>query len=432
MKLCYFAFSAFYFLAAACSPANPTPTLQKTTEPQPEPRPSAPDEIRDHRIEITIHHPGAVQKNIFFTLKDFGDTWQFEDGKTADPDAVKALQHAASQNLIESDTFYGCRSVPQGRQLRLRFKYDDQDFNIFSSSNCSDFAPFNVSMNGKSYVQLSGELGKAIDTLLSDYSTFTSQTTHIKPGFIDFTKPLTDNVEDIQSTPQTSLIDHYKALFINDKTVSDLLASRKLQQETPELEPTLELGCNQSKSPDCTSIIGRATIPLTTKTYYAISLTLTDDKFDAVFPPSFEPALRAFEQPAVRAFLENAPAPIALSWNTSNTCPVQDALAPWFKKEETDKRCDTWTFTSADKVQTIIYYSRLDATWIADKSETHASALKPLTTLKSLPKPTKTFIAALNKPAKHPRNIFLDGNSSIYVFESKSGKTTCTQCPEIK
>ena len=413
----------------ACSPAQPLPSEKKDHPRLPEIPPKI-DENRDAQIEIIVHHPGANHKNIYFTLHNFGDTWKDDDGKPVHPDLVRNLQIAASQALIEAEAPYGCRSVEKGRQLRIRFKHDGHAYAIMTASNCTNFAPFNVAIDGKRFVQLSGELGKALIDLLRDSAAFTAQMAHLKNGFIDFTKPLPDDVDDARHTPQTPLIAHYAQAFEQDESFKALLASRKLKEDLPELRPTLELGCNQAKTLDCDTVLGRYTIPITHGVVYPVSVQLKNNDIQAALPPNFETAKRAFEQPALRAFVEHAPRPISASWSKTQDCPVTDALAPWFHADSSPKDCTKWTFVSADKAQTLIFYPRLNAVWIDDSAQTLSSALKPLASLKALPKPTKSFIRNLEKPAKSPRNIFLDGNSSLYVFETENGRTTCTICPD--
>lgn len=453
----------------------------------------------EDRIEIIIHHPGANQKNVYYafyrqnlpyldqngqpvpdhllkqlqadlsagktpdapvvTLEendnrylvpikagriDACPKYMDDTDSPADGEAIEALLEAATSDLIEADAFYGCRSVENGRQIRMRWTRASADntskhrYEITTASNCLNFAPFNVVIDGKRYLQLNGKIGQALTHLLQADPKFRAQQKHLKAGFIDFTKPFSGNPDDAKATSLTPLLEAFDTRFKSDARLKAILDARNADTTNPSWQTTLELGCNQSKSPTCDSLVGRYTIPLSPETHYYLSLTYEDSVLKANFPTDFSVVRRSFEQPVIRTFIENTSRPVTVAWSSPQTCPVLDALAPWFEdkgnakntdtKTVTAQSCDAWSFTSADKQQSLIYYPRLDATWIAGNEGTVRAAILPLATKKYLPKTTKKFISNLAKTDVTNKNIFFDGQSNLYLFETKDGKTTCTTC----
>lgn len=427
--------------------------LQDTPSPSPSPDSSAKRVYDpDDTVEIVIHHPGANQKNIYYKYHrlsaehgDKGARQGFDDdeGRTlaqADSLALEALLEATTSDLLESDAFYGCRSVDNGRQIRIRWTKKDASgakhkCSITTASNCLDFAPFNVVIDGKRYVQLNGKTGRALRAFFERDEKFQAQTKHLKAGFMDLTQPIAGDVDQTGASPSASLIGQFDALFKQDPRLTAILEARNADS-SPIWDTTLELGCNQSKSAACDTLVGRYTIPLSADTHMYLSIAYADGALQADFPSDFSTIRRGFEQPAVRAFIDHTVRPVTVSWAASDTCPVLDALMPWFEDRGNTKNtnkahassCAAWTFTSSDKAQSLIYYPRLDATWIMDNAETVGSALAPLVSKKYLPKTTKKWITDIQKKSGSPKNIFLDGQSQIYVFETKDGKTTCTSC----
>ncbi len=383
------------------------------------------------RISVVIHHPEKNERNVFYTFKKFGENYEDDDKQPVDAAKIDALKAAVDKDLIEADAIYGCRSVSKGnnkgRQIRIRFEKDGRQYVVMTASNCLNLAPFNVVIDGKRYVQLTGEIGRAVTDLLAQKNAFVQETAHNKAGFIDLTKPLDASLDETVATG-APILPHYAAIVAKDEALTALVNSRKLKADAPELSPSLEIGCNQTQNEACDKLVGRYTIPLSLMTNFSVAFTLTGDKVEAELPPSFEGAQRAFEQPVVRALVESAQAPVAVSWQSPDACPLIEALVPWFHAEQNKSSCETWTFTSADKTQTLIYYVRLDATWLGDTNETRDAALKPLLKYKALPKETRDFIRKLDQASKTPMNVFLDGNSKLYRFETKDGKTTCTTC----
>ncbi len=480
--------------------------VQIKPEDQPTPQPSnvseQPTKVQvtrsaEDRIEIILHHPGANQKNVYYTfyrqntpyldqngqpvpehlLKQLQATLSTnqkadepvvtldEDGKryqipikagrieaypqyvddtdsTIDGEALEALLDAATSDLIEADAFYGCRSVENGRQIRMRWTRTSAEdgfkhrYEITTASNCLNFAPFNVVIDGKRYLQLNGKIGQALTHLLQSDSKFQAQQKHLKAGFIDFTKPFSGNPDDAKATSLVPILETFDKRFKADARLKAILDARNADTTDPSWQTTLELGCNQSKSPTCDNLIGRYTIPLSPETHYYLSLTYENGVLKANFPTDFSVVRRGFEQPVIRTFIENTARPVTIAWSSPQTCPVLDALVPWFEDKgnakNTDTKapptCDAWSFTSADKQQSLIYYPRLDATWIASNESTIRAAILPLATKKYLPKATKKFISNLAKTDITNKNIFLDGQSNLYLFETKDGKTTCTTC----
>lgn len=388
----------------------------------------------------TMYSLTTIDRSLEHYLPRFADA---EDAPV-DNEKLGALLESATEGLIESDAFYSCRSVENGRQIRIRWTKKDPDntkhkYEITTSSNCLDFAPFNVVIDGKRFLQINGEIGRQLQEFLNDDASFLAQKKHLKPGFIDFTKPLPqlESSETCDKDTCGSLVlNHFDAIFKADPHLKAMLDVRNADETNDQWKTTLELGCNQSKSPTCDALVGRYTIPLSAETRYYLSFTYENQTLKADFPTDFSAIRRGFEQPVLRAFIENTNQPVSVSWASPADCPVLNALAPWFEDKGNTKNtnhemkdsCDAWTFTSADKAQSIIYYPRLDATWVADDPETLKNAVKPLASKKYLPKATKKFISNCDKPASVPRNLFLDGQSNIYLFETKDGKTTCTTC----
>ena len=387
--------------------------------------------------EETLYQLTTIERSLQAYLPHFVDA----EEAPVDSEKLAALLESATEGLIESDAFYSCRNVENGRQIRIRWTKTDPDntkhkYEITTSSNCLNFAPFNVVIDGKRYIQLNGKIGLALEEFFKDDEKFLAQKKHLKPGFIDFTKPLPGDPDDTKATPSASILDHYDAIFKADPSLKAMLDARNADETNDIWKTTLELGCNQSKSPNCDALIGRYTIPLTPETRYYLNIAYEGLALKADFPSDYSAIRRGFEQPAVRAFIENTNTPVSVSWDSPESCPVLDALTPWFEdkgntkntNQEMKTSCDAWTFTSADKTQSLIYYPRLDATWITNNPETLNHALKPLASKKYLPKLTKKFISNIDKNTNAQRNIFLDGQSNIYVFETQNGKTTCTTC----
>ncbi|MBQ4360990.1 MAG: hypothetical protein II767_12130, partial [Proteobacteria bacterium] len=159
-------------LCAACQPAVVTPDVSSDA-------PEAPqeiwDEIPDARISFVRMHPGAAQKNVYVDWKCYENRDTHARvyrvlGRDISEEAVAALddlRKAAAQDLIPSDGLYACRLRDNMPQFRLEFTQDSKKVQILSSSDCLHAAPFNLIVDGKYYIQVTGALGVSLEKALS-------------------------------------------------------------------------------------------------------------------------------------------------------------------------------------------------------------------------------------------------------------------------
>ena len=134
-------------------------------------------EIPEDAIAFIRMHPKAAQKNTYATWKHY----RSDDGKTAwrlknqdiSTNAVQALDAlvdaiGTENDLIPADGFYACRYQENMPEYRVEFQRNQKKYQIVSMSNCLNAAPFNVIIDGKPFIQISGAFGSALQKVLTE------------------------------------------------------------------------------------------------------------------------------------------------------------------------------------------------------------------------------------------------------------------------
>ena len=397
----------------------------------PAPEPTAPEvvwnEIPGDAISFVRMHPGAAQKNTYANWKHY----QSNDGKTAwrlqnrdiSEEAIQTLDMliaAADVNLIPADGFYTCRHQANMPEYRIEFTRNQKKYQIISISNCLNAAPFNIIIDGKAFIQTTGELGQALQNALtaSGITLKVGETA----GMIMFDKPLETPPEGFSALSGQSPSQWFDAKFRMDETFAQAIAP--IETSIAKLPPP-EVACNQAKSQDCSSLMARYTLSIADAMEFQFSTTSASDKVTATLPPAnaFESLAKAIQSPIVTAWQDAAPRtePIHLKWADAAECNMLKGIAKYLEAPE-NPSCASWTLTSKD-FPTAIYYPGIDALWVEPGKD-----LKPyfdsVNAKRKELKQSKINFSKFNKPSEH-RNLFirLDGKT-VSFLTGKDGKTS--------
>lgn len=169
---------------------------------------------------------------------------------------LEPLQAAVRADLVPSDGPKSCRysdGLPWFEIHLPKVNEGDSDVRLVSTSHCQDFAPWNVIVDGKLYVQLSGAIGRALRPVLVELDSLRFE--HYRwPSEARF--ELTANAgtlpEDVtvQTPPwltlEAALVEHpgFAATFGKEARVG-----------------SLRILCSQAVSADCSELLGQARLP---------------------------------------------------------------------------------------------------------------------------------------------------------------------------
>ena len=406
-------------LCAACQPAVVTPDVSSDA-------PEAPqeiwDEIPDARISFVRMHPGAAQKNVYVDWKCYENRDTHARvyrvlGRDISEEAVAALddlRKAAAQDLIPSDGLYACRLRENMPQFRLEFTQDSKKVQILSSSDCLHAAPFNLIVDGKHYIQVTGALGVSLEKALS----LSGNALHVgeTEGLFMFSEKI--DVEGYVGAPQESPAKWYDTAFRKDEAFGAMLAAIESRFGASTLP---EVACNQSKSPRCDEVSARYQIKCADGFVYTIPLKFDGKSVAAQLVPEaeWEALAKAVKSPVFRAAAQAiSPAQtLQLTWSDGADCKMVKGLAKHFELPDTIS-CSTWTLHGKD-YPAMIYYVGLDAMWYAPGSDLKSY----FTALNQLQGKKRLSYSKYVSPGKST-NLFVRLNGRPIAFVTKNGKTT--------
>lgn len=400
---------------------------EKAPQPNPEKGPAF-NEITSDTVSFVRMHPGAPQKNAYATWKHYQNqednslVWriQKEDISEQALASLEGLFAAAEKDLIPSDKLYACRYRENMPQYRLNFHHNDKNFAIVSSSGCQAGVPWNVIIDGKSYVQISGEIGKALEELLSN----SGQPIAIgdTAGMFMFTEPV--EIEEYKASGDKTPAAWFDGEFRKDPAFGDTLQNIEKLFGPLELP---EIACNQSKSSNCQNISAKYTLKFGLDYEYNIPIKFEAGTVTAIIPPktAFENLANAAKTSVFKAWSKSAPReePVKLAYDNPEECKMVHGLAKHFELPE-DISCESWKLTSKDFPSAILY-SGLQAIWIEpDKNyKTYFDAVRQLQTDNKEKKVNYGQFAAPDKST----NLFVRLDGRPIAFVTKDGKTTINQ-----
>ena len=389
--------------------------------------------IDDAKISFIRMHPGAPQKNTYidwelYETSDIPDAsgaptqvYRIEDKAISDEARQKlmALIAAVDADLIESNGIYTCRYQPNQPQYRLSFTKDGHKYQVISSSDCLNAAPFNVQIDNKLYLQMNGKIGAALqDALQAIGSTLQINGT---AALIQLKEPIeVDGFERGEVPPNA----HYdKVMRENAELGQYLEAAAKLDTA---MQPP-EIACNQSKSADCSEISARYTIHPADHTLLYQNVKIASDgiSFTQTAPELLDKLGKIRETRMFKAFVEHHKDDVIQLYPDKNQdCKLVSGLAKFFsipEKAIKDISCHTWTLTVKDQ-PALIYYEGLDAFWPEQDGEHQYPILTEYCADKKLPKATVQSICKKFKP-NAGTNIFVLSNDKVVKFVTKGGQT---------
>ena len=414
----------FSLISAAVLFSGCAKVPQKSEEKIPE-KPSPVQEIASDTVAFVRMHPGAAQKNSYATWKhyenhdDGSKFWRIQQ-KDISEQAVTYLNElleSAQKDLIPSDKLYACRYRENMPQYRLNFQHDNKTFAIVSSSGCLHGAPWNVIIDGKSYIQLSGAIGTALEKLLAT----TENPINIgdAAGMIMFNEPI--EIDGFTPSGESSPAAWYHAEFLKDASFGG--AIQYIENLFGPLQMP-EIACNQSKSDNCSDVSARYTLKINADFEYPMPIKYIAGKVSSSIPPqtAFEQLATATKSSIFKMWPQAAarPDPIRLKWENPDDCPMVRGLAKHFELPD-NVACGMWNMTSKD-FPSAIYYTGLQSIWLepAHNYKTYFDAVRQL---QSQNREKKITYSKFQNPDKST-NLFVRLDGRPIAFVTKDGKTS--------
>lgn len=411
-------------MTMSCSPAAP----YKSSEPERIEPKAKWEEIKSDTVSFVRMHPGAAQKNVYASWKHFSkdgsDEKEWRSGKELMSDAglsaLDALYAAVGRDLIPSDRFYGCRYRVNIPEYRLNFEHAGHVYSAVSASNCQNGSPWNVIVDGKSYVQLSGAIGVSLEALL--------QTSGVElkvgdsAGMITFSEPI--ELEGYSSSGDEKAVSWFDSQFRKDTTFGSWLGEAETKFGwigNPEV------ACNQASSVDCKDVSARYKLRLKGGSYeYPVTLKYTSGRVETKAAPST--ALTSLKQlmdmPEMTYWPEalERKEVLRLTWTEPSECKMVRGLSKHFGKSE-PVSCGMWTITSKD-YPTAIYYVGLESIWLEPGHDYKGFFDRVSKHRKSGGKKyARHDYKGFGTPDKDT-NLFLRSDGKPIAFVTKKGKTT--------
>ncbi len=417
------------WLSSCVQPKSAPDPVQKET---PQPQWTRMDE---GKVSFIRMHPDAPQKNTYIdwelyqlaqedgAAENTKTTEYRVDDKKISEEAVQKLSEllaSVDADLIASDGIYACRYQPNQPQYRLEFQKDGHHYKLISSSDCLHAVPFNVQIDDKMYLQMSGKIGMALEAAMQAVGS--SLEIGGSAALIQLKDPI--EAKGFTKTGELPPNVHYdKRLRENEELNRYLEAAAKLDSS---LQPP-EIACNQSKSADCSEISARYTIRPADHTLLYQNVKIASDgiSFTQTAPELLDTLGRIRETRMFKAFIDlHKDDIIQLYPDKNQDCKLVSGLAKFFSISEKDIKdisCHTWTLTVKDQ-PSLIYYEGLDAFWPEQNAEHQYPILTEYCADKKLPKATIQSICKKFKP-NAGTNIFVLSNDKVVKFVTKGGQT---------
>ena len=177
----WIALLAFVFLGAGLGFGCEAPEEEEVGQEQKKKVPAD----RAKRVEIKHQHAGdQAHKRVSYELAFVDGEYEFDGYPLDRAEAVSALQKSV-ENLTPSDSLKTCRFAPTKPTFRITLPMGDERVELISTSQCKDWAPWNVIKGGKLYVQLDGSVGKALLPILQEINPEKWKELDNKAGVID-------------------------------------------------------------------------------------------------------------------------------------------------------------------------------------------------------------------------------------------------------
>lgn len=408
------------------------------------------------RISFTYHHPKAVQNNVFYHWRSFGDVYVDDLGQETPAELLEALRVAATEDFVPNDYPLGCRQAERQPQFRLRLEIDGKPFEFMSSSQCLGLAPFNATAGQAMSVQYNGKLGQALLNLLNAREPARWKKLDLKPGLIEFGKrDLMDWVFQSTTEDADGLLKQFQAMILNsDKRLGEFLESANVMPL-----PLPEIACNQANNAQCEKLLGRYKLKLGDGVYFHQAIAVDGTVLSFQSPSSLQEIMAALKTPALSAYLNairmyskpllavetpdkieladeigeagqsehlTEPNVVAITWKPQGDCAMLKALAPHFKVKELED-CSAYSLFVEGKEGYMygVYYPGLEALWLSQSQQIdaffNALVLDPRT-----PRDTKKQLSTPKRlPYLAPNvQVFFDTRGQLFAFKTSDGKTT--------
>lgn len=384
-------------------------------------------EISSDSVAFVRMHPGAAQKNVYATWKHYlnqennDKVWRFqkEDISSQAQTSLEALFAAAQTDLIPSDKLYACRYRDNMPQYRLNFTHNNKTYAIISTSACQNGAPWNVIIDGKSFVQISGAIGTALNNLLNTAGLNVS--IGDTPAILMFNEPL--QLEDFQLENTQIPAAWFDTEFRKDPDFADTIQSIETLFGPLDLP---EIACNQAKSNNCKAVSAKYTLKFATNCEFAIPIKFDSGKVSANLPSkkAFETLANASKSSVFKAWT-NAPRqePIRVTYDNPDECKLVHGLAKHFDQPD-HTACESWKMTSKDSPSAILY-TGLQAIWL-EPDKNYKEYFNAVRQMQSDNKETRFSYGQFSTPDKST-NLFVRLDGRPIAFVTKNGKTTINQ-----
>lgn len=324
---------------------------------------------------------------------------------------VTPLLAAADKNLIPADTMKSCEPSPENVGVNITIpRKEGGDLKLISTADCLHFAPWNVIKDGKLYVQLTGEIGKALPELGFQVEQILWE---------NWTLPDEGRINLSEGTPAPEGVEAQTLPFADfqAKLLENAVYKANFGDAVPE---SVRYVCSQKQSPDCSQLMGIASIPY--KDMYTLNLGFdvgqdgikdvhwpADDKVFANFMKS-RPVelLKSFRPKKVEE-------PIYVEFSQKGDCRKMTPGISDIKEDANPEACSyiymRLEYEGAERLPPeLFYYPELDAMVLKDRQVfgTDFSFYKKL-------KASKTDLADLENDIRYEK---------FYWYVDRDGKVT--------
>jgi|GEM_PF-6303736 len=378
------------------------------------------------RVRFVYHYPGAVQRNLHYDWREVGDGYVNGRGIRMDGSLFEALFAASGEDLLGAAHAYGCRSVEGGAQLRVQFIHEGREYALMSASNCLYASPFNVLVDGRRHVQLSGKIGRALRELLvlEDKSFWSGK--FLEPGFVDLSRPLTPSFDVPAGEAGGDVLSPFWSILRGGDSGAGVFGDVSLEGAL------LELGCNQALRSDCSSMVGRVSVALGEGIYFRQPIRLEDGALAGEYPKDLGVMVLALGSVGVGSYVrshqadadgaETEAGAVWVGWDMGEDCGLMRALLPHFEGAG-GSSCATWT-VGTDSDAGGVYYEGLGAFWLSPETDM-AKYFESLCSEKGLVSETRRFCSrgTWRVMSWEGAHVFIGAKGSLYVFRTREGRT---------
>jgi len=326
------------------------------------------EEDRSARIEIRYNYPAdQAHKSRLYELTKFGDLYEF-NGYETNLAPITALLGSVT-DLVPSDSMKTCQATPTKPTFSISLPVEGGRAELTSTSQCLEWAPWNVVKDGKLYTQLNGNIGKALYPLLMDIAPAEwEKDTRPKAGVIDLAggEKAAEGI-----TAQAAATEAWLPKVNDNPAIKAAFGDHKVSK--------LLLKCNQGVDPNCKAVAGGAEIELEKGFFMRFPVEIDETGVASGFtlPKDMSKVNVFMKSKLATALAELADNGIVVNHLAQGPCDAVVAAAPKYTAAGTDAAtlsCEQFAFVAqpfeTDVIPpSLVFFPSLDAAWIANVTE---------------------------------------------------------------